>query len=174
MMSGPSRDGRRRRAGRVIDVGGNVGWYTLYSLALGCRVSVVEPVPLFQQVLRLGLSLNPGFAQRVTIYDNVVHYRRGAAFNVSVPLTHRYQFEGKWQRRKMGMAGVVVGEAGEALKRERTREGGALPPHELHAARAVTLDELAPAVDERLCGLKVDVEGLEPQVCLRRPVALRG
>ena len=46
---------------------------TLYSLALGCEVAVFEPVPLFQAVMRLGISLNPGFSDRVTIYGNVVY-----------------------------------------------------------------------------------------------------
>ena len=34
----------REKRGLVIDVGGNFGWYTLYSLALGCHVAVFEPV----------------------------------------------------------------------------------------------------------------------------------
>lgn len=59
--------------GLVIDVGGNFGWYTLYSLALGCRVAVFEPVPAYQEIMELGLSLNPGFAERTTLYGNVVY-----------------------------------------------------------------------------------------------------
>ena len=39
-----------RPGGLVVDVGGNFGWYTLFSLALGCEVIVFEPVPLFQEV----------------------------------------------------------------------------------------------------------------------------
>ena len=39
-----------RPGGLVVDVGGNFGWYTLFSLALGCEVVVFEPVPLFQEV----------------------------------------------------------------------------------------------------------------------------
>ena len=58
--------------GLVIDVGGNYGWFTLYSVALGCSVAVFEPVPAYQEIIRLGLRLNPGFAERVTLYGNVV------------------------------------------------------------------------------------------------------
>jgi hypothetical protein len=43
----------QRPGGLVVDVGGNFGWYTLYSLALGCEVVVFEPVPAFHEVLRL-------------------------------------------------------------------------------------------------------------------------
>ena len=42
------------RGGLVVDVGGNFGWYTLYSLALGCRVDVFEPIPAYREVLELG------------------------------------------------------------------------------------------------------------------------
>ena len=59
----------------VLQVGGNFGWYTLYSLALGCSVVVVEPVPAYQEVLRLGVSLNPGFAARTTLLGAVVYDR---------------------------------------------------------------------------------------------------
>lgn len=40
----------RDKRGLVIDVGGNFGWYTLYSLALGCHVVVFEPVPAYREV----------------------------------------------------------------------------------------------------------------------------
>ena len=86
--------------GRVIDVGGNYGWYTLYSLALGCSVTVFEPIPLFQDVLRLGLSLNPGFAERTTLFGNVVYSDRGS-FAVRLPLP------GGNRKRELGMAGML-------------------------------------------------------------------
>ena len=52
------------RRGLIVDVGGNFGWYTLYSLALGCRVAVFEPVPNWLEILLLGVQLNPGFSRR--------------------------------------------------------------------------------------------------------------
>ena len=48
--------------GIVVDVGGNFGWYTLCSLALGRSVIVFEPIPAYQEVLMLGVSLNPASA----------------------------------------------------------------------------------------------------------------
>ena len=41
--------------------------YTLFSLALGCSVAVFEPVPMFHETMRLGLSLNPGFGGRTAL-----------------------------------------------------------------------------------------------------------
>ena len=88
-----------RPGGLVVDVGGNFGWYTLFSLALGCEVIVFEPVPLFQEVLRLGIQLNPGFAERVTIYGNVVYDTPGN-YTLRVPIP------GGKHRKKLGMTGM--------------------------------------------------------------------
>ena len=63
----------QRPGGLVVDVGGNFGWFTLYSLALGCSVVVFEPVPAYREVMQLGMSLNPGFGSRVKLYGNVVY-----------------------------------------------------------------------------------------------------
>ena len=85
--------------GLVVDVGGNFGWYTLYSLALGCRVVVFEPVPLFREALRLGVTLNPGFAARVELYGNVVYDTPGN-YTLRVPLP------GGMHKKKLGMTGM--------------------------------------------------------------------
>ena len=53
--------------GLVLDVGANFGWYTLFSVALGCRVVNFEPVPMWRDVLRLGIALN-GYGAR--LYSN--------------------------------------------------------------------------------------------------------
>ena len=89
-----------RTRGLVIDVGGNFGWYTLYSLALGCSVVVFEPVPAYQEVLRLGLALNPGFAERATLYGNVVYDTTGN-YTLRVPKPRRIG-----RKRKLGMTGM--------------------------------------------------------------------
>ena len=48
----------------MLDVGANFGWYTLFSLALGCRTVSFEPVPMWRDVLRLGIALN-GYGARL-------------------------------------------------------------------------------------------------------------
>ena len=51
------------------------------------------------QVLRLGISLNPGFAERVTIYGNVVYDAPGN-YSLRVPLP------GGKHKKKLGMTGM--------------------------------------------------------------------
>ena len=55
----------------MLDVGGNVGYYTLVAASTGCSVVTVEP--LSANVGRLWQSvLANRFSDRVTLYKNVV------------------------------------------------------------------------------------------------------
>jgi FkbM family methyltransferase len=127
--------------------------YTLYSLALGCSVAVFEPVPAYQEVMRLGLALNPGFASRTTLYGNVVYDTPGN-YTLRVPHPRRVG-----RKRKLGMTGME-GSAG-ILKADWKAESYN------HVASAVRIDDIIEA-DPRfrsqpICMLKADVEGYEPQ-----------
>lgn len=42
----------------VVDVGANMGYYTLLAASLGCRVMAWEPVPYFAAYLKYGLLAN--------------------------------------------------------------------------------------------------------------------
>ena len=131
--------------GLIVDIGANYGWFALYSLALGCEVVAFEPVPEFQEALRLGISLNPGFAQRARLYANVVYDTPGN-YSLRVPIVEEGQ-----RHRKMGMTGMR-GSAG-VLKKDSGRAYQ-------HTAASVRVDDV---VDRDVCLLKADVEGYEPQ-----------
>ena len=136
--------------GIVVDVGGNFGWYTLYSLALGCSVIVFEPIPAYQEVLMLGVSLNPGFRERVELHGNVVYDTPGN-YTLRVPIA------GGRHRKKLGMTGMS-GSRG-VLKSDFNAKAYT------HVASAVRIDDLiGPERAEHVCLLKADVEGYEPQV----------
>lgn len=138
--------------GLVIDVGGNFGWYTLYSLALGCRVAVFEPVPAYQEIMQLGLSLNPGFAARTTLYGNVV-YDKAGKYPLRVPIPNPYP---SGRKKKLGMTGME-GSAG-ILKADWRAQSY------LHYARSARIDDIIDGAKQPICMLKADVEGYEPQV----------
>ena len=104
----------RETNGLVIDVGGNFGWYTLYSLALGCRVAVFEPVPAYREVMQLGLALNPGFAARTKLYGNVVYDQPGN-YTLRVP----YPRKGGRKLRKLGARARTPADPARACMRVR-------------------------------------------------------
>ena len=58
--------------------------YTLFSIAMGCSATAFEPIPAYQNLVRFGLSLNPGFQRRAKLYSNVV-YPQAGIYNVSMP-----------------------------------------------------------------------------------------
>lgn len=136
------RDGR----GVIVDVGGNFGWYTLYSIALGCNVFVFEPVPTWLEILRLGVALNPGFARHVKIAQNVVYPERGNyTLRVPQPEADANMYLGMTYMQ--GSAGMIKG----------YNDNVTYP----HVAQSVRLDDV---VRSDVCLLKADVEGYEPQV----------
>ena len=142
----------RETKGLVVDVGGNFGWYTLYSLALGCSVAVFEPVPAYREVMRLGLALNPGFAERTTLYGNVVYDTPGN-YTLRVPRAMK-----RGRMKKLGMTGMA-GAAG-ILKADWTANSY---NHVASSARIDDIIGVGPQA-QHVCMLKADVEGYEPQV----------
>lgn len=55
----------------LLDVGANVGWFTLQAAAIGYRVLAVEPMPRNQGALRRTLCENPKLAEKVTLIPKV-------------------------------------------------------------------------------------------------------
>jgi FkbM family methyltransferase len=64
------------RAPLVVDVGGNIGYFTAYAAACGCRVISFEPIPKIIRFLNLTVALN-GFQNRVEIHQAAVSNRIG-------------------------------------------------------------------------------------------------
>ena len=44
--------------GSVLDIGANIGWYTMLAAQRGSRVLAVEPAPAMQEVLRQHVAAN--------------------------------------------------------------------------------------------------------------------
>jgi len=138
----------KRPGALVVDVGGNFGWYTLYSIALGCKAIVFEPVPSYQEVMLLGASLNPGFTSQLELYSNVVYDKPGTySLRVPRPTSNRPTFLGMTSMD--GAHGILKSDS-EA-------------PAYIHNATSVRIDDLVQP-GSNVCLLKVDVEGYEPQV----------
>ena len=138
----------------VIDVGGNYGWYSLFSAALGCSVVTFEPVAEYRAIISAGLARNPGFAQRVKLYPHLVTDSptpRNFTLRVPVPVP------GSRFKRMLGMAGMVDGAYGLVK--------GVADNYINVSARSMRIDDLAELGELRpdgrradVCMLKADVE----------------
>jgi FkbM family methyltransferase len=62
----------------VLDVGGNIGWITLFALAVDerVRVTVVEPFPWHAKLLRASVKLN-GWESRVHLVNKIASDHSG-------------------------------------------------------------------------------------------------
>jgi FkbM family methyltransferase len=53
-----------------VDIGANVGWFSLIALAKGYEVLALEPAPANIQLIKFSMCLNPGFSDRFTFFEN--------------------------------------------------------------------------------------------------------
>ena len=83
---------------------------------LAARCAAAAQVPAYQEVIQLGVSLNPGFAERTTLYGNVVYDQPGD-YTLRVPKAATAH--GK-RKRKLGMTGMD-GSAGIRLQSHTLR-----------------------------------------------------
>jgi FkbM family methyltransferase len=122
----------------VIDIGANVGLYSLAAAAAGARVHAFEPVPATAARLRTSLALNPELTDRVTVHGEGLSDEPGTLTLFTESLDG------------------YSGHASAHLPTEAQVESIEVPMNTLDAA---TADLEGPV---RL--VKVDVEGHEPAV----------
>lgn len=126
---------KRAAKGRVfVDIGANIGYYTLSLIAGGCgRVVAIEPNPPTLERLRFNVAIN-GFENRVRVIPEGVGPDGELDF---------YQTDG------LGTASFVAPDSNTPSLKVRTR-----PLLAIMAAEGVTA----------IGGMKIDVEGFEDQV----------
>eukprot|EP00884_Botryococcus_braunii_P021699 jgi/Botrbrau1/8212/Bobra.0392s0010.2 len=125
--------------GLVVDVGGNFGWYSLFSAAAGCRVVSWEPVPHFRLFFMYGVMLNH-FDGKVQIRTNAVADKPEGSYDLVVP-----------QRGIWGTASIN----GANIDRAINNEGD----YEVVSVKGERVDDV---VKEDVALIKFDVEGFEP------------
>ena len=122
----------------VVDVGANLGYFSLMAAALGHRVIALEPMGRNAAKLQASIARNPGFAERIALYQYAAASRADEA--VTLAATHESNQGNGQIRRRAADAGGVYG---------------------IDYARTVRLDDV---VDEDVLFLKIDVEGFEAEV----------
>ena len=140
---------------RVLDLGANMGFYTLLLCDLvgpEGHVTAFEPWPRYHEILRRNVDLN-GYSGRCTLVRKAVHEAGGSkdlAF-----------FEGY---------GTGSLKGGEAFFEEQ----GSVHSPKVVSVETVSLDEYLAANPQQIDFIKVDVDGSEPFVFRGAQSLLRG
>lgn len=134
-----------------VDVGANMGWYTLLACHLGAsKVAAFEPNPRLHRLLDMSVSVN-GFRDQVELHRFGVSDAPGVAALSWNPVEHG--------------GGHVT--AVDESKKDGARRSGDDPDWLLYpAARSdrIELCRLDDAIQWPISFLKIDVEGHEPKV----------
>jgi FkbM family methyltransferase len=127
-----------RRPGLVVDVGANIGYFTMMAAALGYDVISFEPMAHNLQRLRSSVSRN-GFGSRVSIIDRVAAQTAGA--QVVLVATHSTN-QGN---------GHIVNEL-------------SVDSSHRYYSKTTTLDAVLVPMKQDILLMKIDVEGSEAAV----------
>jgi len=117
-----------------VDVGANIGYYTILGSLIGSRVIAVEPIPSTVAVLRVNLKLNN--MSYVTVIDKCGWYEKGYV-ELKIPLGSYY-----------GLASAYYDRYTECVKIK---------------VECIKLDDILEKYDD-IEIIKIDVEGAEYEV----------
>ena len=147
----------------VVDVGANVAYFALLSLALGCRVTALEPQQHITPLVKSSLALNhPSFARRLTWLPCAAASVTGQQLEFTRPSPGNGRDVSDW-----GQVGVAVAshpssssspEPTCASSSEPSASACSPPP-----LCALSPDDAISSSDDVLL-LKIDVEGFEADV----------
>jgi FkbM family methyltransferase len=130
----------------VVDVGANIGYFSLLSASMGCKVHAWEPLPENLKLVQMGLNMNPSLAKRIILHPNICTEEKTpleiSGTNVDGHVKGSYEHDDMGAARKKEMTGF--------------RETGGI------RVEGLSIDEAVGG--ENIVLLKVDVEGYEPHV----------
>jgi len=136
------------KGGLVLDGGANFGYYALLAAKHGCRVVAWEPVPAFRAFLRAAAALN-NLSHMLHVRPTALSAEDGADISITVPS------RGIW-----GTASVDGGNIDPSIPSSYEKINLRTETMDAVLGRAGALRGAA----EPACGMKLDVEGWEPQV----------
>eukprot|EP01041_Mallomonas_annulata_P001191 gene1191-2317_t len=74
--------------GHVLDIGVNVGAFTMYAASLGCKLWTFEMQPMLYTMVDMSLRLS-GYRQRIHMFNTAVWYETGLTFSFD-PLINNF------------------------------------------------------------------------------------
>jgi len=131
--------GQHGMQGLLLDVGAHVGFFAVYTAAMGYQVHAFEAVPEHAARIRRSMSLNgEELANRLTLHENIVADKHNGTMTIS-PF-------------KIGPAGSAFVSEGKPASRD--------------AGVEVRTLRIADVISSPISVMKIDVEGCELQVLL--------
>ena len=130
-----------------LDIGANIGYFTLYVAALGYHVIAVEASQENANLIRYSLCLNPSLKSRIRLVQVALAEKRMRCFLVSS--------EGN-----SGNMNMDCREDRRALHFRGWNHWSGKKEREENAVRTVPLDEIV-SLNERVDVLRIDTEGFE-------------
>lgn len=125
-----------RAAALVVDVGANIAYFSLTAAAFGFRTISFEPMRFNLERILSSIERNPGFAERMTVYNMAVSNAHGQLSFKATSNTN---------------AGNFAAQAG----------GGTGGTYGVDYVNSASLDEI---IDDDVLLMKIDVETFEPFV----------
>ena len=124
----------------MLDVGANIGVYSLYAAAKGMKVISLEPDALNYALLNLNIRLN-GFGEAIIPYLVAAHSEtKFSSFNIS---------------------GYEWGGALNSFDNNLNFKGDAYQPVHSQGVYGISLDEFLPQINFQPAHIKIDVDGNE-------------
>lgn len=121
----------------VLDIGGNIGFFTLSALSLGHRVTTIEPLLQNLRLLTHSVALN-GWQDRSTVYHNAVSFEH-TTFAMNVDAENK---------------------GGTSMVNRGTAAAGAQQVYGVDFIESIRVDDLFDSLGP-IYLLKIDIEGFE-------------
>ena len=142
----------------VVDVGANVGYFSLLALSLGCRVTALEPQQHIAQLVKSSLALNhPSFTRRLTWLPCAAASLTDQRLQLTQPTPGNGRDTSDW-----GQVGVASSTAAAAACTSPSSSDSSATTCPASIC-AISLDDAVSGSDDVLL-LKIDVEGFEADV----------
>lgn len=149
------------RDGVMVDVGANLGFFTLLFALMGWSVFALEPMPLNRQLLMTSLCLNPSLKPKVNIVSAAVTSPVRQGMRCIITVHHQHQLAMSKHTANTGAAQLQCGK--DAVCPQGHPLCDQVPTATLDSL-AYRVQPLLDAGDRRVEFLKIDVEGAECDV----------
>ena len=134
----------------LLDIGANIGWFTLVAAAHGADVTAIEPSVLNAWLVRKSLAANPHLAPRVTLHNVGAGATTGGSCDLISPDSN------------VGDTMLECGDVAAGLARWNAWGATQRAKYRYRSRGTLRLARIDELVTRPVDVLKIDIEGYEP------------